>query len=91
MIKSGLDYVDHIDVESATTQTTCEGSFNFQGKGGLADGTLALLVALQISGVKLTDLGAFDASGAFVQRGILTFEVSGTNSEVERFRRAYKS
>ena len=87
MINTGMERSNFEDTASAT----CEGSFRYQTEGALARGSISLLVALKESGVKLTALDAYDGSGTFVQRGTVTFEVSGTEAEVEGFRSAYES
>lgn len=69
---------------------TCKGSFSYQGTTPFIQCLINLLACLKVSGVRLSELDAFDGGGVFVQRGTVTFEVSGTKDEVETFRTAYK-
>lgn len=70
---------------------TCKGRFSYQGTTSFIECLINLLVCLKVSGARLSDLDAFDGGGVFVQRGTVTFEVSGTADEVEKFRTAYNN
>lgn len=75
----------------STPTYTCEGSFRYQGRAAFCNGLIGLLVSLQVSGVRLVDLNAYDGGGVFVERGTVTFKVSGSKAEVEKFRTAYNA
>lgn len=69
---------------------SARGEFQFQGRDYFQKGAIDLLVALSTSGVRLRDIRGRDYGGFLVQRGALEFEVFGSKSEVETFRRIYK-
>jgi hypothetical protein len=70
---------------------TLKGQFTYQGTTPFIKGILSLLASLKASGARLSELNAFDGGSFFVQRGTVTFEVSGTEAEVNRFRTAYNA
>ena len=73
-----------------TWTTTAE--FRYQGGDEFTSGMIKLLAALNASGVKLSELRGHDHErGVFIQRGALTFRISGTQLEVERFKLAFNS
>jgi hypothetical protein len=69
--------------------STLRGSFTYEGKSSFASGAIRLLVALKVSGVKLTELNGFGGRGVFVERSTATFKVQGTGSAIEAFSREY--
>jgi hypothetical protein len=79
-----FNYEDDEDV------STVKGSFTYQGKASFGSGAISLLMALKVSGVKLTEFNGYGGGGLFVDRGTVTFEVRGTNRATDVFLRTYK-
>ncbi len=69
--------------------TTAKGNFRYQGNSSFASSAISLLMALKVSGVKLTELDGYGGGGIFVERGTVVFKVEGTSHAVDLFINVY--
>jgi hypothetical protein len=70
---------------------TAKGTLKFTGRENLVNGLLSILVSLKFSGTKLIDLKGHDGDNLLVESGVVSFEVTGTQDEVAKFKRAYEN
>ena len=68
---------------------TTRGSYQYRGRNKAMDAMINLLVCLKVSGARLQDFSAMDGGGLFVESGILSFVVEGSEDEVQKFRTAF--
>jgi hypothetical protein len=69
---------------------TINGNFSYRGRTSFIDGLISLLVSLKVSGVRLTQLNA-NGFGTFIESGVVTFVVSGSEAEVDKFKVAFNA